>query len=91
MTATARGRAVHSAAVDPLLQVFSDGLGVPADRLDEETSPDNTSEWDSLAAITLTGLIEEEFQVRLSAREIMKMQTIGLARQVLRGKGVDRV
>lgn len=73
---------------DPLIDIFSEGLGVPADRLDEDTSPDNTTEWDSLAAITLVGLIEERFDVRLGAREIMKMQTIGLARAVLQGKGV---
>lgn len=73
---------------DALIEIFSEGLGVPAERLTDDTSPDNTSEWDSLAAITLVGLIEERFDVRLGAREIMKMQTIGLARSVLQGKGV---
>ena len=74
--------------VDPLISLFSDGLGLAPEALSEATSPDNTSEWDSLAAITLVELIEAEFDVRLGAREIMKMQTLGLARQVLRGKGV---
>ena len=73
---------------DPLIQVFAEGLGVDPGSLSEDTSPDNTTEWDSLAAITLVGLIEGEFDVRLGAREIMKMQTIGLARSVLKGKGV---
>lgn len=76
---------------DRLISIFSDGLGLDAAVLNEETSPDNTTEWDSLAAITLVELIEAEFDVRLGAREIMKMQTIGLARQVLRGKGVDGI
>ena len=74
--------------VDPLISIFSDGLGVDPEALSESTSPDNTSEWDSLAAITLVELIEAAFDVRLGAREIMKMQTIGLAREVLKGKGV---
>jgi acyl carrier protein len=73
---------------DPLIDVFAEGLGLDAGRLSDETSPENTTEWDSLAAITLVGLIEERFDVRLGAREIMKMQTIGLARAVLQGKGV---
>jgi acyl carrier protein len=77
--------------VDPLISVFSDGLGLDADALSEDTSPDNTPAWDSLAAITLVELIEGEFDVRLGAREIMKMQTIGLARNVLRGKGVSGI
>lgn len=77
--------------VDPLISIFSDGLGLDPGDLNEATSPDNTSEWDSLAAITLVELIEAEFDVRLGAREIMKMQTIGLAREVLTGKGVTGI
>jgi acyl carrier protein len=76
---------------DPLISVFADGLGVDDSTLNDDTSPENTSEWDSLAAMTLVSLIEETFAVRLSTREIMKMQTIGLARSVLRGKGVDGI
>jgi acyl carrier protein len=71
--------------------VFAEGLGVDEAALDDDTSPDNTSEWDSLAAITLVSLIEDEFEVRLGAREIMKMQTIGLARSVLKAKGVSGI
>jgi len=73
---------------DPLLSVFADGLGLDVGTLSEGTSPENTSEWDSLAAMTLVALIEGQFDVRLSTRDIMKMQTIGLARSVLRDKGV---
>lgn len=76
---------------DPLISLFSDGLGIDPADLNEATSPDNTSEWDSLAAISLVELIEAEFDVRLGARDIMKMQTIGLAREVLKGKGVDGI
>ena len=76
---------------DPLISVFADSLGVDDSTLTDDTSPENTSEWDSLAAMTLVSLIEETFAVRLSTREIMKMQTIGLARSVLRGKGVDGI
>jgi acyl carrier protein len=76
---------------DPLISVFADGLGVDAETLTDDTSPDNTPEWDSLASMTLVSLVEEEFDVRLSTREIMKMQTIGLARTVLRSKGVDGI
>jgi acyl carrier protein len=76
---------------DPLIALFADGLGVPAADLDDDTSPENRSEWDSLAAITLVSLIENEFAVRLTGREIMKMQTIGLARSVLRSKGIEQI
>jgi acyl carrier protein len=76
---------------DALIAVFADGLDLPDDQLSDDTSPLNTPEWDSLAAMRLVSLVEERFQVTLSTREIMKMQTIGLARTVLRGKGVDGI
>jgi acyl carrier protein len=76
---------------DPLIRLFAEGLGVDPGSLTEDTSPDNTAQWDSLAAITLVTLIEGEFDVRLGARDIMRMQTIGLARAVLRSKGVSVV
>ena len=76
---------------DALIRLFAEGLGVDESTLNDDTSPDNTPQWDSLAAITLVSLIEDEFQVRLGAREIMKMQTIGLARSVLQAKGVSGI
>ncbi len=74
---------------DQLLAVFSEGLEVPADSLNNETSPENNESWDSLAAMNLVSLIEETFDVRLSTREIMKMRTIGIVREILQGKGID--
>jgi len=74
---------------DKLIELFSEGLAVPVEVLDDDSSPDNTKTWDSLAAMTMVSLIEDTFGVELSTREIMKMQTIGIARQVLRGKEID--
>jgi acyl carrier protein len=73
---------------DPLLEVFSEGLGLSVDVLDEDTSPDTVEEWDSLAAMNLVTLIEDTFSVSLGTRDIMKMRSIGLARTVLKTKGV---
>jgi hypothetical protein len=39
--------------------------------------------------MALITLIEDSFEVRLSTREIMKMNSIGAARSVLRSKGVS--
>jgi acyl carrier protein len=73
---------------DPLLEIFAEGLGLNTDVLDEESSPDTVEEWDSLAAMNLVTLIEDSFEVSLSTRDIMKMRSIGLARTVLKAKGV---
>ena len=76
---------------DQLTEVFAEGLQLPADSLSDDTSPENTEQWDSLAAMTLVMLIEDTFSVKLSTRDIMKMRTIGAARAVLQSKGVDGI
>jgi acyl carrier protein len=73
---------------DPLIEIFAQGLDVAIDSLDEDSSPETVEEWDSLGAMAMVSLIEDTFAVSLSTRDIMKMRTIGLARSVLRAKGV---
>ena len=76
---------------DRLLELFSTGLSIPAEELNDETSPNNTPAWDSLAAMEMVTLIEDAFEVRLKTADIMKMRSIGLARTVLRAKGVEGI
>lgn len=76
---------------DQLSLLFAEGIGIEPDRISEGTSPENTSEWDSMAAMALVSLIEDTFQVRLTTREIMKMRTVAMARAVLRSKGVQDI
>jgi acyl carrier protein len=73
---------------DRLIEVFAEGLQLDAAELNDDTAPQNTTQWDSLAAMTLVMLLEDTFDVRLSTREIMKMNSIGAARSVLQAKGV---
>jgi len=73
---------------DRLIELFADELMVDPASLNDETNPDNTEEWDSLAAMRLVAAIEETFEVTLSTAEIMKMRSIGIVRKVLTEKGV---
>ena len=72
-------------------QAFSEVLGIPAEKINDETSPDNTPQWDSLQAMNLVVAIEEAFDVRLSTKEIVSMRNVGLVRKVLRAKGITDV
>ena len=76
---------------DPLIELFSRCLKVLPDTLNEMSSPDTVSKWDSLAAMTLVSEIEEKFSVKLTTRDVMRMRTISIAREVLRSKGVSGV
>jgi acyl carrier protein len=76
---------------DRLMAVFAEVLGLPPERVSDSTSPETTSEWDSLAAMNLVAALEETFGVELTTTEIMRMRTVGTAREVLRAKGVADV
>jgi acyl carrier protein len=69
-------------------KVFSEVLGVAADQITDETSPDNTPQWDSMAAMNLVVAIEDEFDVRLSTAEIVSMRNVAIVKKVLATKGV---
>jgi acyl carrier protein len=73
---------------DTLIQLFADVLQVEATTLNDDSSPDNVRQWDSLAAMNLVAAIEDKYAVTLSTKDIMKMSTIGLARKALQGKNV---
>ena len=68
-------------------RVFSEVLGVAADQITDDTSPDNTPQWDSMAAMNLVVAIEDEFEVRLSTAEIVSMRNVAIVKKVLATKG----
>jgi acyl carrier protein len=73
---------------DALIQLFAETLQIDPAELNDNSSPDTVKQWDSLSAMRLVVAIEEKFNVRLSTKEIMKMSTIGRARQTLQSKKV---
>ena len=73
---------------DALIEVFAEVLEVDPAELNDDSSPENVKQWDSLAAMKLVTAIEEKFNVKLSTKEIIKMSTIGRARQTLQSKKV---
>jgi acyl carrier protein len=75
--------------VDRVTSLFAGVLGVDENSLNDASSPDNVSEWDSLAAMHLVAEIEEVFSIELSTRDIMRMQTIGIVKSVLIEKGIS--
>ena len=72
-------------------KVFAEVLGIPAESITNETSPENTPQWDSLKAMDLVLALEEAFEVRLSTKEIVSMRTVGIVRKVLSAKAVANI
>lgn len=75
--------------MDKLAETFATVLRIDAARLNDESSPENTPSWDSMNAVRLVTAIEETFSVELTTTEILRMRTLGMARDVLRRKGVQ--
>lgn len=69
--------------------IFARVLGLEADSLSDESTPANTAGWDSLNALKLVAALESGLNVRLSMREIVRMNSLREVKAVLRSKGVD--
>ena len=69
--------------------IFARVLGLEADSLSDDSTPANTAGWDSLNALKLVAALESGLNVRLSMREIVRMNSLREVKVVLRSKGVD--
>jgi acyl carrier protein len=73
---------------DAITKIFAEVLRIPSETIHDDTSPENTPQWDSVQAMNLVLAIEEAFDIRLTTKEIVSMRTVGIARKVLQAKGV---
>ena len=74
--------------IDRLVQVFADTLRIDAAQVSDETSPENTPQWDSLATVRLAVAISGAFSIKLSNAEVVAMRNFGHIRTILQSKGV---
>lgn len=71
---------------DKLFRIISNIMNVPIELINEESSPDNVENWDSLKHLNLILAIEQEFEVILSDEEIIEMMNVQLILEILRNK-----
>ncbi len=75
-------------SADPLCGLVAEVLNLPADAVDDDSSPETTDTWDSIAGMSLVVLIEETYRVAFEASELARFTSVGAIRGVLRDKGV---
>ena len=56
---------------DQIIAVVSQVLGVPADSITDDTSPETVESWDSLRHMDLVLALEEAFAIRLTDERIL--------------------
>lgn len=69
-----------------LKRIISDILEVSLDNINEDSSPDNIEQWDSLSHIKLVMAIEAEFEVKLSPEDMTDMLSVKLIKIILEQK-----
>lgn len=75
--------------MERLQQVVGTVLNIPASVVDEDTSPDTHTSWDSLSHIDLVVALEGEFGVSFTAEDTMEMLSVRLIRMILEERGVS--
>ena len=69
-------------------ELFASILREPVDAINDETSPTNTTSWDSLKHLELVLAIEGAYSVKFTMPEITTISSVGAARQTLQAKGI---
>ncbi|GAB1694968.1 acyl carrier protein [Krasilnikovia sp. M28-CT-15] len=67
-------------------EIVAAQLDLPADELSDDLGPRTLASWTSLKHIQLVAAIEDEFGVKLVAREIRSIRTVGDLRRIVAGK-----
>ena len=62
---------------DRLEKVFREVFDDETILITDETSAEDIEAWDSLTHVELIVAVEEEFQMKLSAREIVRLKNVG--------------
>jgi acyl carrier protein len=73
---------------DRLHETMAAVLGVAAEALSDDTSPETVPDWDSMGHLNLVMALESEFGISLSAEEALEMRNVAAIRRVLQARGL---
>jgi acyl carrier protein len=60
-----------------VIRIVSQVMGIPVDQVTEQSSAQTVEAWDSLNHMNLILALEEEFELRFSDEQIMRMLSVG--------------
>jgi acyl carrier protein len=72
-----------------LAQIIEDVIGEDAAKIDESSSPDTISDWDSMRHVSLIAAIEESFGITLDPADAAEMLNVDLILDILEEKMKD--
>lgn len=72
---------------DRLYASFAKGLGLPVEQISDALSYNTIPQWDSVAHMGLIAELEKTFEVMLDTDDIIDMNSVAKAREILRKYG----
>lgn len=76
-------------AFENLTNIIADILRIPREEISDSLDMEETGTWDSLSHMQLIAALEEEFNIELTAEEIVAMRSVGEIKHVLRARSID--
>lgn len=66
-------------------------LNIDSSNVDDNTSPENTEEWDSFNGLLLVSELEKNFKVQFDIEEIIVVKNVGDIKKTLRKHNISDV
>jgi acyl carrier protein len=66
-----------------LQDVFSEALGIDAERVVDSLEYNTVKEWDSVAHMVLVAALEENYDIMLETDDVIDMSSVARAREIL--------
>ena len=70
--------------MEKLKKILSKVLKIDENGITDKTSPDNVDTWDSFNSLMLVSELENEFEVKFTIDEVVKIKNVGDIIEVLR-------
>ena len=62
--------------INELIQLISEIIDIPIEEIDENTGPESTPEWDSLAHLCIVAAVEEKYNFKLDMNQIISIKNV---------------
>ena len=71
---------------DKLRDILAEAIELEPGELTDESSPDNTPEWDSFAHMNMVAEVEKAYNIKLTLEEVIEMQSLPKIAEVVSRK-----
>ena len=71
-----------------VFKIVSQVMGIPVEEVNEDSSPDTISQWDSLQHMNLILALEEEFKIQFTGDQTVSMLNVKLILLTLEELGI---